>query len=427
MPAARRTCVAALVSLTIAAGLSACSSGGPGSDSTAGGGSTEEILIGVPAPLTGGGGAYGLPQTNAAQMVADAINASGGIKELGGAKLKLIVKDTTTSPTTAAQLIREMAQQKVSAFIGPVTSPEVVANIPLIRNLKIPAFLGSGTPLITQDNANGFFFRTSTTTPATATADAQYVASLIKSGELKDVNKVGILITSTPPGDLALPALQQSLQQASLPTEVVTYDPTQVKDFAPLIARLKAADVDIIMGYQGPNDTTLLAQAISGQEWRPSSGFFLTNSATFLDSVRKSLGSRVSGWVTSAFCASLQTEAFTKETQQVAKDFQAKYNQTMEGSGGCIGATNMALIADAIAAAKSKDPSAIAVAARKLSFSGPKDSAYPYYMTPGGVKFDQDQNNTAILAPIIQVTADGGYTTVSPKAFANAPLKPQTP
>jgi hypothetical protein len=45
-------------------------------------------------------------------------------------------------------------------------------------------------------------------------------------------------------------------------------------------------------------------------------------------------------------------------------------------------------------------------------------------MAPGGVKFDQDQNNTLLLTPFIQVKPDGGYNTVYPKDFASAPLAP---
>jgi phosphotransferase system glucose/maltose/N-acetylglucosamine-specific IIC component len=40
-------------------------------------------------------------------------------------------------------------------------------------------------------------------------------------------------------------------------------------------------------------------------------------------------------------------------------------------------------------------------------------------MAPGGVKFDQNQNNT-----LLQVKPDGGYNTVYPKDFASAPLAP---
>jgi branched-chain amino acid transport system substrate-binding protein len=420
-----RNTTVAIACAAAASMLAACGGGG---STAGGGGSSDEILIGVPAALTGPGAAYATPQSNAAQMVADAINASGGIKELGGAKLKLIIKDTQTNPATTGQTIRQMAQQGVSALIGPVLSPEVVANKPLIQSLKIPDFLGAGTPLITQDNVNGSFFRTSSTTSSTAKATADYILDLVKTGELKDVKNVGIVSTSTPPGDVALPALQSELTAGGIPAStVVSYDPTQVKDFAPLVAKLKAADVDTVMGFQNPNDQTLFVQALSAQDWRPRNGFFFTGSPIFLDSFRKTLGTQVSGWVTSSFCASLNTDSFTAETKKVAADFQAKYQQSIESSSGCIGATNMVLVADAIAAAKSKDPAKIAEAARTLSFADAKGSAYPYYMAPGGVKFDQDQNNTLLLTPFIQVKPDGGYNTVYPKAFANAPLAPYQP
>jgi branched-chain amino acid transport system substrate-binding protein len=422
-----------LAAVTIAAAssvaLAACSSsGGASGDSTGGGGENpSEILIGIAGTLTGGGAAYGTPQSNAASMVADAINADGGIKELGGAKLKVVLKDTQSNAATAGQVIRQLAQQKVSALIGPMISTDIVANKPLVQNLKIPNFTGVGTSVVTEDNVNGYFFRTSSTTTITAQATADYVKSAIADGTLKNVKKVGILIISVPPGDVVLPILKDALTTSGVQTEVVQYDPAQVRDFAPIVAKLKDSGVDMVMGFQTPNDQTLFVQALSGQSWRPQNGFFFTGSPIFLDSFRKDLGKQVAGWVTSSFCASIDSSAFTEQAKKVAADFKAKYGQTMEGSSGCIGATNMALIADAIAAAKSADPEKIAAATRTLSFDNPKASLYPYYMAPGGVKFDANQNNTLIGTPFIQVTADGGFNTVYPKDIATAPLAPYTP
>src|SRR5262249_59967029 len=54
--------------------------------------------IGVVHPVTGPLAEPGQACRLGAQMAADAVNAAGGIKSLGGARLELILGDTQTKP-----------------------------------------------------------------------------------------------------------------------------------------------------------------------------------------------------------------------------------------------------------------------------------------------------------------------------------------
>src|SRR6187549_2301757 len=72
-------------------------------------GQEQEIVIGAPNSLTGGIGEGGQRNVWGLQIAVDQINKAGGIKALGGAKLKLIVADTTSdNPTQAASVTRRM-------------------------------------------------------------------------------------------------------------------------------------------------------------------------------------------------------------------------------------------------------------------------------------------------------------------------------
>ncbi|MGA6997749.1 MAG: ABC transporter substrate-binding protein, partial [Pseudolabrys sp.] len=75
------------------------------------------VNIGVIQPLSGANAQFGINCRNGIEFVADAINAAGGIKALGGAKINLIVSDATSDPTkasTAAQ--RLITQNQVTAI-----------------------------------------------------------------------------------------------------------------------------------------------------------------------------------------------------------------------------------------------------------------------------------------------------------------------
>lgn len=93
--------------------------------------------------------------------------------------------------------------------------------------------------------------------------------------------------------------------------------------------------------------------------------------------------------------------------------------QVVVGYQGSLAAI-VGLVADAVSAARSTSPQAVAAAARKLSFGSSSGSAYPFPQS-GGVMFDASQDNTGFVPPIIQLegtAADPEQVVVSPAALA---------
>ncbi len=112
-----------------------------------------EIVIGAPNSLTGGIGEGGQRTVWALQIAIDQINREGGIKSLGGAKLKLVVADTTSeNPTQAASVARRMIDQdKATVLLGATASAMTLA-------LQVETEK-SGIPLITNSYADGIVTR----------------------------------------------------------------------------------------------------------------------------------------------------------------------------------------------------------------------------------------------------------------------------
>src|SRR5471030_225713 len=83
----------------------------------------KEIVIGAPNSLTGGLGELGTRTVWGLQIAIDQINREGGIKSLGGAKLKLVVADTTSeNPPQAASITRRMIDQEGAIMIAGATA-----------------------------------------------------------------------------------------------------------------------------------------------------------------------------------------------------------------------------------------------------------------------------------------------------------------
>ena len=60
----------------------------------------KAVNVGVILPLSGANAQFGINSRNGIELVADEINAAGGIKALGGARINLVVADSTSTPTT---------------------------------------------------------------------------------------------------------------------------------------------------------------------------------------------------------------------------------------------------------------------------------------------------------------------------------------
>ena len=108
-------------------------------------GEANEIVVGAPNSLTGGLGEVGSRGTWGMQIAVDQINREGGIKSLDGAKLRLVIADTSSeNPTQAASLTRRMIDQDGAIIIlGAGASAMTLALQVETEKSEIPLITGS--------------------------------------------------------------------------------------------------------------------------------------------------------------------------------------------------------------------------------------------------------------------------------------------
>jgi len=117
----------------------------------------DPIKIGALFAVTGPAAFLGEPERNSAKMVVDEINKAGGVK---GRKLELVVYDTAGDATKAVQLAtRLIKDDKVVAIIGPSTTGETMAVIPVAEKEQIPLISCSAGSKIT-DPVKKWVFKT---------------------------------------------------------------------------------------------------------------------------------------------------------------------------------------------------------------------------------------------------------------------------
>jgi branched-chain amino acid transport system substrate-binding protein len=144
------------------------------------------IKIGALFAVTGPPSFLGEPERNTAKMVVDEINAKGGIK---GRKIELVVYDTQGDATKAVQsATRLIKEDKVVAIIGPSTTGESMAVIPVVEKEGIPLISCAAGSKIS-DPVKKWVFKT-------AQNDGLAVTKIYEHLNKKKISKVAILTVS---------------------------------------------------------------------------------------------------------------------------------------------------------------------------------------------------------------------------------------
>lgn len=144
------------------------------------------IKIGALFSVTGPPSFLGEPERNTAQMVVDEINKAGGIK---GRQLQLVVYDTQGDATKAVQAAtRLIKEDKVVAIIGPSTTGDTMAVIPIVEKAQIPLISCAAGIKITEPVKKWVL--------KTAQNDSLAVARIYEHLKKRKISKVAILTVS---------------------------------------------------------------------------------------------------------------------------------------------------------------------------------------------------------------------------------------
>jgi branched-chain amino acid transport system substrate-binding protein len=144
------------------------------------------IKIGALFAVTGPAAFLGEPERNSAKMVVDEINRAGGIK---GRKIELIAYDTTGDATKAVQLATKLIKDDhVAAIIGPSTSGESMAVIPVAEKEQVPLISCAASIKITEPVKRWVF--------KTAQNDSLAVGRIYEQLQKQKQTKVALLTVS---------------------------------------------------------------------------------------------------------------------------------------------------------------------------------------------------------------------------------------
>uniref|UniRef100_C6E8A1 Extracellular ligand-binding receptor n=1 Tax=Geobacter sp. (strain M21) TaxID=443144 RepID=C6E8A1_GEOSM len=195
------------------------------------------IKIGGLFAVTGPAAFLGEPEKKTLELLVKEANAKGGIN---GSKIELVVYDTGGDVTKAVQLANKLIKNdKVSAIVGPSTTGETMAVIPIAEKEQVPLISCAAGIKITAPVKKWVF-----KTPANDHVAAEKI--LLQAARLKQKN-IAILTVSDSFGSSGREQLKQMAAKHGF--KVVAdevYGPKDT-DMTPQLTKIKAAKPDAII------------------------------------------------------------------------------------------------------------------------------------------------------------------------------------
>jgi branched-chain amino acid transport system substrate-binding protein len=197
----------------------------------------QPIKIGALFSITGPASFLGEPERNTAQMVVDEINKAGGVK---GRTLELVVYDTQGDATKAVQAVtRLIKEDKVVAIIGPSTTGDTMAVIPIVEKAHIPLISCAAGIKITEPVKKWVF--------KTAQNDSLAVVRIYEHLKREKIKKIAILTVSDSFGSSGREQLKANA--ASYGIQIVaddTYGPKDT-DMTPQLTKIRGSQAQALI------------------------------------------------------------------------------------------------------------------------------------------------------------------------------------
>ena len=372
----------------------------------------SDVKVGLVVPLSG---LYARPSSvmkMGAEIGIDDVNAAGGIKALGGAKLKLVLIDCGDSVEKAKNAAQRMVAQETDlvAATGAYLSSFTLAVTEVTERAKLPVLTLSYSDLIT-DRGYKYVFQTAATASSQSEQGLPELMKLAESASGKKPKTVAIVMDNTATSVATAKALKEKLfPKLGLQLVVDEVWTPPLSDATPLIQKVRAARPDLLFAMPNAvSDAKLLVEKMNefglGQGRIPTISFSITIAEPdVLQSVKpevmQGLMTIVANW------------GF-KGHERLIAEVKKRYNEPWATQNVISTYGDMWLMAAALEKAGRADKEAVAEALRTMD-GGPAK----YY--PGGeLKFDDKGRRVGAGVTIVQ-WQNGVPVTVFPKEIAMA-------
>ena len=314
-----------LFALAVAAGVAACGSGSSGGGSSSGG--VSEIKIGTLYPVSGDLAKLGDQCISGVKMAVEEINAAGGIKSMGGAKLTLVEADSQGKPDVGISEITRLCQQdNVTAILGTYQSSVALPATQTAERFQTPILITTAVADAITQKGYKYVFRICPLASWYARDQITFCKAMESLGGPK-VTTVALLHEDTDFGQSTSEGqLKYAAEQGIKVVANVAYAASSA-DLTTQVSKVKASNPDVVLTTTYLNDSILIAQAAKTLGMKQP--FFDAAGGTVDPQFIKTLGATAEGWLTEI--------EFSTDANQTSIDlnaaYKAKYGDNMTGNG----------------------------------------------------------------------------------------------
>lgn len=362
------------------------------------------VKIGIIHPVTGAVSYSGTQSRAGATMAVDDINAAGGIKSLGGAKIEPLLSDAQSKADVGSAEVEKLNEAGVAAIVGGYASFICLATTQAAAKHDLPYIVDVGVAdqIVQRGLTNTFRF-----SPGFGVCVQQAMTGLGAINQAAgQIAKTAVIVHEDSLfGTGTANLLSKQLPNMGIQVLEVMKHPTPTLDFNNIVLRIKAHNPDLIIPANYYNEYVLLARTLQQQKVSPKGIYSVLGGAASQYKFVKEFPEAAAyimdcnHWFNPKKQAALDLKKRVEEkglfyTYEVWLNYEA-----------------VMLLADALERAASTDKAKLTQALASSTWSG-------HFMPYGPTKFVNGQNQGA--QPVNLQVQDNDIKVILPAEFANA-------
>ncbi len=375
-----------------------------------------EVKVALVAPLSGRWARQGQFMKYGAEMAVDEINAQGGIKALGGAKMVLVLADAGDSVEKAVSATqRVLTREKIVAASGSWLSSFTIGATEVAERLQIPWLTLSYADTITERGFK-YVFQTSPVSSRLAEQGLDLAIELAKAQGVS-IKKVALVGDNTAASVTYFKPMREKLLAArgiALVVDEVFTPP--LPDATAIAQKLKATKPDLML-----NAATNFADSVQILQKMKEFGVRVPNVGNGAQFLTPEYLQAVGAEVMFGFMSTAASHPL-KGQEELVRRFKERTKEPYMIQDSVSTYAEIWIIKEALEITKSDDPKKVrdAIASMDLS-TGPAAQT----LMPNRIRFEQNGRRAGSTPVIVQWQGNEPYTVFPPAAATKSPVWPK--
>jgi branched-chain amino acid transport system substrate-binding protein len=360
------------------------------------------VKVGMPSPVSGPMADVGQDSRLGAQLAVEAVNAAGGIKSMGGARIELLVADTETKADVARSEGERLINGGAQILTGAFHSAHVATLALLAQQRRVPYIIDisaadAPTANVAKSVREGqqkvqYVYRIFPGSVIFGRNAVKYMTEIFREANVSP-KRVVLMYSNDLFGKTQTDSFQAALKAANPGFEVVDVIPypENAVDLSTEVSRARAAKPDVLAPVTRPATAILLLEEVAKQ--RLDLMGIISPGAPGLYETKQiqQLKDKLEYVMDSTVYANYRKP----ETRRIAAEYAKRSGGRNFDASGAYSYEAIQVIADVLERAASTDPDALVAAIKKTNFpDGVTVSSGPVIFNDTG---DNPNASTAML------------------------------